>query len=202
MKEINDAFRYTISALARASEAHDDDTGNHILRVNEYSKIIAEALGLSRKEVDTLHYSAQMHDVGKVMIPAEIIRKPTGLTPEEFDMIKKHTVYGVKILGTSSKLSVAREVALYHHEKYDGSGYPAGLKGDNIPITGRIVMLADIYDALRSKRPYKPPFSHTKAVSIIAEGDGRTNPGQFDPSILAYFKQKAHLFDDIWESLK
>jgi len=202
IKEINDAFKYMISALSRAAEAHDDETGNHIIRVNEYSKLIAEQLGLDRKMIDILYYSAQMHDVGKIMVPSEIIRKPAPLTKEEFEIIKTHTIHGVKILGSSSRLSVAREVALYHHEKYDGSGYPSGIKGENIPITGRIVMLADIYDALRSKRPYKRPFTHPEAVACIVNGDGRTSPGQFDPFIFSFFKRKAHLFEEIWETLK
>lgn len=200
MKEVEDAFRYTILALARASEAHDDDTGNHIVRVGEFAKLLAEEYELDQKYIDQLHYSSQMHDVGKIMIPREILRKPGKLSDPEFETMKKHTLFGAKILGSAPRLAIAREVALYHHERFDGSGYPNGIMGQSIPISGRIVMLVDIYDALRSKRPYKPAFDHDRALNCIVKGDDRMNPAFFDPALLSIFKNKSLLFEEIFES--
>jgi response regulator RpfG family c-di-GMP phosphodiesterase len=202
IKEIDDAFRYMIIALSKASEAHDDDTGAHLLRVNEYAKVLADEINMEHNLANTLYYSAQMHDVGKIMIPADIIRKPGPLTHEEFEIMKQHTILGAKILGSASKLAVAREVALYHHENFDGTGYPHGIDGDNIPLTARIVKIADIYDALRSKRPYKEAFSHQKACECILKGDRRTLPSHFDPELLKAFKIRNDLFNEIYETYK
>lgn len=202
IKEIDDAFKYMIVALAKASEAHDDDTGAHLLRVNEYSKALAEEINMEPNLTNTLYFSAQMHDVGKIMIPAEIIRKPGPLTAEEFEIIKQHTTLGAKILGSAAKLSVAREIALYHHENYDSTGYPHGIGGENIPLTARIIKIVDIYDALRSKRPYKESFSHKKACECILSGDKRTSTSHFDPELLDAFKRRNDLFNDIYETYK
>ncbi len=197
--EVENAFIYTVESLARAAEANDDDTGDHILRVNEYSKILAEAVGMDADFVKTIHFSAQMHDVGKIHIHPDILKKPGKLTDEEFKKMKAHPFFGRKILGNSPKLKMAREIAESHHEKWNGRGYPKGLKGEEIPISGRIVNLVDIYDALRQKRVYKPSFSHQKAYEIITEGDGRVNPTEFDPLLLEAFKNIHEKFDDIFE---
>lgn len=181
------AFVYTVNSLARASEANDEDTGDHIVRINEYSRAIAEAMNLPADFVRTIHYSAQMHDVGKIHVNPAILKKPGKLTKAEFKEMQSHPTYGAKILGESSRLSMAAEIALGHHEKYNGKGYPNGLSGEDIPLSARIVALVDVYDALRQKRVYKPAFAHEKAMDIITKGDGRTDPAEFDPKVLAAF---------------
>ncbi|MBF0359312.1 MAG: HD domain-containing protein [Magnetococcales bacterium] len=185
--ETEKAFIYNVESLARASEVNDEDTGDHILRINEYSKAIAEKMGLSDEFVRTIHYSAQMHDVGKIHVSANILKKPGRLTPEEVEQMKEHPLFGAKILGNSPRLVMASEIASAHHEKYNGKGYPLGLAGEAIPLSARIVAITDVYDALRQKRVYKPAFSHEKAMDIISQGDGRTSPDEFDPDVLAAF---------------
>lgn len=202
INDVNDAFVYTTNALARAAEANDDNTGNHIKRVNEYSKLIAEYLGLDSDFVHTIHYSAQMHDVGKIHIPKDIICKPARLTDEEFNIIKQHPIYGAKIIGNSPHLEMAKDIALHHHERYDGTGYPRGVQGEAIPLSARIVSLADIYDALRSPRSYKPGFSHEEAYDIIANGDGRVMPSHFDPNVYKAFLAMHNKMDEIFNAYK
>lgn len=200
--EVNEAFIYTMNALARAGEAADDVTGNHIKRVNGYCRFIALSMGLEEDFVHSISYSAQMHDVGKIHISPDIIKKPGKLTTEEFETMKKHTMFGADIIGDSPHLKMAREIALNHHEKFDGTGYPNKLKGNDIPLSARIVALADIYDALRSPRCYKPEFSHEKAYDIISNGDGRVIPEHFDPLILEVFRKYHKDLDTIYEYTK
>jgi hypothetical protein len=200
--EVNEAFKYTMDALARAGEAADDDTGNHIKRVNKYSFFIANELNLESDFVDKIKYSAQMHDVGKIHIPQTILKKNGKLTKEEFDQIKLHPIYGAKIIGNSPHLKMAAEIALNHHEKYDGSGYPNGIRAEEIPLSARIVALADIYDALRSPRIYKPAFSPEKTFEIITVGDGRVEPKHFDPYVLEIYKKFHKELDEIYEKMK
>lgn len=199
--ELEKAFEYTSDALARAAEVNDDITGQHIKRVNTLSKRIAEEIGMDEDFTKKIYTAAQMHDVGKIYVDKNILTKPAKLTEEEFEEIKKHTVYGETIIGDSKYLKMSADIARNHHERYDGTGYPDGKKGEDIPLSARIVFLADIYDALRSDRPYKKGFSHEKAYEIITKGDGRVEPQYFDPLILETFK-KVHIeLRDIYDEL-
>jgi response regulator RpfG family c-di-GMP phosphodiesterase len=201
IRESDDAFAYTVHSLARASEVNDEDTGDHILRVGEYCAIVAQRLGLEEQLVKTIKLQAALHDVGKLHIPSEILKKPGALDPEEWNLMKRHSVMGAKIIGDHPKFGTARQIALSHHERWDGSGYPSGDSGERIPLVGRIMNIADQYDALRNARVYKPPFDHATTVRIISEGDGRTMPQHFDPQVLQAFVETAPLFEEVYEKI-
>lgn len=177
--------RETIFCLARAAEYRDPETGGHIKRMAHYSRLIAMHLGLSVDQQDLLLQAAPMHDIGKVGTPDLILLKPGRLTEEEFVIMKQHAVIGYEVLNASSSplLKTAAEIAHTHHEKFDGSGYPRGLKGSDIPLFGRIVAVADVFDALTSERPYKKAWSVEDACGLLREGSGK----HFDPDCLAAF---------------
>ena len=177
--------RETINMLAVASEYKDEDTGKHVLRIKDLTGKLAKELGMDNKTCQHLADAAVLHDIGKLSVPDAILRKPEKLTDEEFELIKEHTVNGEKILKGHSQFKDAAEIALTHHECFDGSGYPYQLSGTEIPLSGRIVALADVYDALLSSRPYKKPWPQEEVLEYIRAQRGK----QFDPDIVnAFFK--------------
>lgn len=184
-RDLQEAYLDTIHRLALAAEHKDEDTGDHILRISRYTAFLAEKLGLPPDEVQNIRYAAPMHDVGKIGTPDHILLKSGKLTDQEFDLMKMHTTIGAKILGNSKAkiLQVAEQIALSHHEKWNGKGYPRGLSGENIPLVGRIVALADTFDALTSKRPYKEPYPVAIALEIIKKERGQ----HFDPDVTDVF---------------
>ena len=201
-RETEEAFGYTIHALARASEVNDEDTGKHLLRIGEYAGLVARRLGLPERLARTIRQQAPLHDVGKLYIPAAILKKPGELTAEERETMKMHPQYGAKIIGEHPRLQVGRNIALTHQERWDGSGYPRGLRGEQIPIEGRIVALGDQYDALRNRRAYKAALDHTATFHILTKGDGRSAPGHFDPAVLRIFNGFDKEFAEIYDRLK
>lgn len=187
--------------LAIIAEGYDEDTGQHIYRVKLLSGFLAEKLGLEEEKVEQIKMFASLHDIGKIFVPKEILQKPGTLTPEEWEIMRQHTIFAKRILDVPGFES-ALNIALYHHENYDGTGYPFGLKGKEIPIDAHIVKLIDIYDALRSSRPYKKGFTHEEALRIIFKGDGRTSPQHFAPELLKIFEEYAEEINLLWESIK
>jgi HD-GYP domain-containing protein (c-di-GMP phosphodiesterase class II) len=184
-EELRRAYLETIVRLSVAAEFRDDETSDHIRRISHTAAVIARAMDLSDKQVELIRYASPMHDVGKIGIPDAILRKPGKLTPEERTAIERHSAIGPEILGdpVSELTAVAREVALTHHERWDGRGYPKGLVGEAIPLCGRIVAIADVFDALVSKRCYKDPMPLDKALAVIKEEEGKA----FDPAVVRAF---------------
>ncbi|MBF0607296.1 MAG: response regulator [Magnetococcales bacterium] len=193
-----------LQRLISAAEHKDSDTGEHIVRIGLYSKRLAQELGMSQEFIEAIGFASPLHDIGKIGIPDSVLLKQGRLTEEEFETMKTHSAIGASILSGSShaNIQMAESIALCHHERMDGSGYPAGLRGESIPIEARIVIICDQYDALVMKRPYKPAFEHKKAVEIITKGDGRTLPAHFDPNVLGAFARIAGDLDAIYNENK
>ena len=175
----------TLLRLGKAGEYRDEETGNHVIRMAKYSRLIAEHLGLDEAECETVELAAPMHDIGKIGIPDQVLLKPGRLEVEEFAVIKQHTRIGYEILkdSPSKYLQMGAVIALGHHEKFDGSGYPQGLSGEDIPLVARIVAVADVYDALSSKRCYKPAWSHDDVIDLLKAQSGQ----HFDPQCVGAF---------------
>jgi HD-GYP domain-containing protein (c-di-GMP phosphodiesterase class II)/CHASE2 domain-containing sensor protein len=197
---INDMSNEMIFRLSKAVESREEDIGGHITRVARYSERIAETLGMPPDFIEMLTFASILHDIGKIGIPDRVLLKSGPLSSEEEKIMESHTLIGAKVLSGSSypKMQMSASIALNHHERWDGTGYPHGLKKEEIPLEARIVMICDHYDALRSKREYKAALDHNRSYKVITEGDGRTSPGHYDPDILHAFIKSAPLFDDIF----
>ena len=200
-EQLRHAQEAIIASMAIMAERRDPETGAHIQRTKAYVKALAVAMSkefpemISRSTISMLEQAAPLHDIGKVAVPDKVLFKPGALTGEEFEVIKQHTTFGADIIrktenivGANPLLQIAEQIAGCHHEKWDGTGYPQGLKGEDIPLSARLMAVADVYDALISERPYKKPFSHEEAVAIILHGDNRTRPEEFDPQVLGCFE--------------
>ncbi|MEM7315364.1 MAG: HD domain-containing phosphohydrolase [Planctomycetota bacterium] len=220
-RELARSQREVVQCLARAAEFRDEDTGHHIVRVGKIAAVIARTLNVSPRLCAIIEQASQLHDVGKIAVPDQILHKPAKLTPEEFAEMKNHCVYGHKILQKMSKeeykiieqqpraalsmidtrsselLQYAARIAITHHEWWDGSGYPNGLKGEEIPLEGRITAVADVFDALSSKRPYKSAFSLESCLELMKKNTGT----QFDPTVIAAFLKSLPTIEKIRSQL-
>ena len=217
VREISLSRMATILALSKLAEYRDEETGNHLLRVQRFCRALAVRLAEERTYgdiidgafVENIFHASPLHDVGKVGIPDRVLLKRGALTAEEWAVMKGHTTIGAETLETvfrrypnNSFLRMGIDLARSHHERWDGSGYPEGLAGESIPLSSRILILADIYDALRTARPYKPGFDAAKTRAILMEGDGRTMPAHFDPRIFAALGRVAPEFESIYDAFK
>jgi len=212
IREISDAQSATIFALAKLAEYRDEDTGTHLERVQEFCRILAKRLSkdspfataISEEFIECIQHAAPLHDIGKVAIPDSILLKPGKLDDAEFEMMKSHTVIGAENMQTvynnypgNAFIGMGIEIALYHHERFDGKGYPDGLVGRNIPLSARIMAVADVYDALRSDRCYRKGFDHEKVAAMIVEQSGT----HFDPEIVKAFLELEDEFQRIMETI-
>ncbi|HOK23228.1 MAG TPA: HD domain-containing phosphohydrolase [Candidatus Hydrothermia bacterium] len=196
-RELKESFYDFAERLALAAEGYDPETGEHIRRVKYLTKLLVEKLNLPDDLKEEIINFSVLHDVGKVYIPLSILNKPGPLDDEEWELMKQHTLFARRLLA-HPRFKTALEIALYHHENYgrDGHpGYPFGISGEAIPISGRIMKFVDVYDALRSRRPYKEPYSHEEAIRIMREGDSRTSPEDFDPKLMRIFLEEIEKAD-------
>lgn len=201
-QELEASYLDSLTRLVQASCFRDQETGAHIQRLSLYSAAVAADLGWPPDRCQQIEQAAPLHDVGKIGIPDAVLLKQGKLTPEERSLMESHAVAGARLLqgSKSAVIQLAASIAFTHHERWDGSGYPSGLVGEEIPIEGRIVMLGDQYDALRSPRPYKPGFTHERTIEILTEGDGRTLPQHFDPALTASLLRLEAVFRQIYDS--
>jgi two-component system, response regulator RpfG len=198
-REIQVRERETLLRLAKAGEYRDEGTGNHVLRIARYSRLLAEVLGLSMRDCDDIELAAPMHDIGKIGIPDRILLKEGSVDEEEMAILRQHAVIGYNILKDSRSryINLGAEIALSHHEKFDGTGYPYGLAGEEISIAGRIVAVVDVFDALTSKRPYKEAWSFDIAVNYLVEVSGT----HMDPRIVGAFIDNIDRIREIYTEL-
>lgn len=199
-QEVRDSYVEMIFRFALTAEYRDEITGTHLVRIADYSTEIGQELGLPKKDMEHLRYASPMHDIGKLIILDTILKKPRGLTLKEKDAMKKHTTLGADIFkgSRSPLLKTAKVISLTHHERYDGTGYPQGLKGKDIPLFGRIVAVADVFDALTSKRPYKEPHGFEEAMEVVKGQSGK----QFDPDVVKAFLKRKRKIKKIWQATK
>ena len=186
MDELKQTQLELIERLGCAAEYKDNETGLHVIRMGHYARVIGRGYGMDEEEVELLFHAAPMHDIGKIGIPDHILNKPGKLTPEEWDVMHKHPEFGADIIGDHRcrLLEMAKTIALTHHEKWNGKGYPNQLAGEEIPLVGRIVAISDVFDALTSRRPYKEPWPIDKTMRVIEEESGH----HFDPGVVAVFQ--------------
>jgi putative two-component system response regulator len=199
-EQLEASYQETMLMLVRAVEQRDPRFGGHVARIRDYCKVLAAAMGQDYEFQQKIYHASPMYDVGKIGIPDAILLKEAPMNEQEWAIMKTHTTQGAKLLseGKSEYLRMGADIAHYHHENWDGSGYPNGLAGADIPLPARIMALCDTYDALRCARPYKAATSHGQAVEIIAHGDGKTRPEHFDPAALRAFMDKAAVFEAIY----
>ncbi|MFV1852283.1 MAG: HD domain-containing phosphohydrolase [Thalassospira sp.] len=202
-RKLGGAEQEMIDRLSLISQYRDIETAEHCVRVGLYSQLLADMAGLDLQTQRMIRLAGILHDIGKVGVPDEVLLKQGPLSDEEFKVMQRHTEIGYAMLNSSNNpvLEQAAVIARHHHEKWEGTGYCVGLSGENIPMVARIVSIADVYDALRSSRRYKPPFDHNEAVAIITKGDARTSPNMFDPHLLGLFAEHHSRFDTIFESM-
>ncbi|MFV0448212.1 MAG: HD-GYP domain-containing protein [Vibrio sp.] len=197
-KDLEETRFEIIRRLGRAAEYKDNETGLHVVRVSHYAKILAKQMGLSEQYCEIIYYAAAMHDVGKIGTPDAVLRKPGKLDDQEWETMQQHAAIGAEIIGRHNDplLQMSYNIALTHHEKWNGSGYPNGMQGEEIPLEGRIVAIADVFDALTSKRPYKKAWKIDDAIGLIISEAGR----HFDPQLVEHFKQTINQIIEIHDT--
>lgn len=194
------ANRDFLQRLASLAEFRDSASGNHILRVGLYANKVSEMLDLPMTFIDKITFASTLHDIGKMGVPAAILFKEQPLTDEESELLKEHTAIGQRLLGNSSSpmLQMAAEIALTHHENWDGSGYPQGLRGKQIPLAGAIVKVCDVYDTLRSRHFFKKPMAHEQAIDVLRHGNDLIHPDHFHPDVLDAFLEIRQVMAEIF----
>ena len=197
-QELNKSIESLLYSLALAGELKDDETGKHVLRVGKYAKILAQGYGLPVELAKMLEQAAPLHDIGKIGIPDKILLKPARLDSSEREVMNQHTTFGHELIGDNSSILIqmAQSIAVSHHERWDGTGYPNKLKGESIPIEGRITAIADVFDALTTARPYKKAWSFEQAAHYIADESGQA----FDPALITVFKENINEISQICHS--
>jgi HD domain-containing protein len=193
LAEIQERERQSLLALATAAESRDADAGEHVRRLEVTSRRVGARLGMNERELDQLGMAAAFHDIGKIRVPERILMKPDALDPDEWTVVRLHPLWSEQALGAGAHLAVAREVARWHHENWDGSGYPDGLYGDRIPVAARIVRIADAFDALTNRRPYQAPVSFEAALEELLAGAGQ----EFDPELVNHFVEMIRTEPDL-----